>query len=396
MENTSKNRTENPFARDENWRFARVSDLFAERFSDAPQISQKIIAACGEIARSLAAGTSGFIGEIDGKCVYCDIAPEAASVCEYRSSDSEKLPPKTPGLSMKFFADRIASGIRETNLLTLPDDVVFEKPFVLVHWISASDAELLTAARIRIGARSRAKFCEYFLPVPGTETPPRSRVLSRTEFILGENAELRTDCVQTLDEAAEIFRMEKYALTAGANLHAASFGLGGARARTTTDLELNGENAFADVRTLNIASGTQEIDWRTIQHHAAPNAESHLLCKNALLGNAKTIFAGNILVDEIARGTAAVQSCRNLILSETAEAHSLPGLEISASDVRCSHGATTGTLDPEQLFYLLQRGLPETEARRLLTLGFMDEIVSAGASEQTAELVRAAIAKKFV
>ena len=180
-----------------------------------------------------------------------------------------------------------------------------------------------------------------------------------------------------------------------ANVRGVAISLGAARARTTTELRLEGRGANAELFSLAVANADQEIDQRTIQRHLAPGAGSHLLFKNALLDRARTIFGGTIVVDKTAQGTDAVQSCRNLILSEDAEAHSLPGLEIDANDVRCSHGATTGTLDPEQLFYLLQRGLPLEEARTLLVPGLMEEIVARRELVSLADAVRGVVRAKL-
>ena len=147
--------------------------------------------------------------------------------------------------------------------------------------------------------------------------------------------------------------------------------------------------------SLTVADGEQEIDQRTMQRHIAPNAGSNLLFKNVLLDRSRTIFGGSIVVAANAQQTSAVQSNRNLILSSEAESHSLPGLEIDANDVTCSHGATNGTLDADQLFYLRQRGIPEAEARALLIQGFFEEVIGKIESPALADVLREALAAKF-
>ena len=127
---------------------------------------------------------------------------------------------------------------------------------------------------------------------------------------------------------------------------------------------------------LTVAGGTQEFDQRTLQTHAAPNTSSNLLYKNVLLDTARTIFSGLIVVDPDAQKTDAYQSNRNLMLSDTAEANSLPGLEIQANDVRCTHGATTSRIEPEQEFYLESRGIPPKKAAELLVIGFFEEVLN--------------------
>jgi Fe-S cluster assembly protein SufD len=120
----------------------------------------------------------------------------------------------------------------------------------------------------------------------------------------------------------------------------------------------------------------QLFDQRTEQHHHAPHCSSNLLSKNLLQDEAKSIFAGMIKVDPVAQQTNALQTNRNLLLSKEAEANSLPGLEILANDVRCTHGATTSRLDQEELFYLLSRGIDKKSAESLISLGFIEEIIA--------------------
>jgi Fe-S cluster assembly protein SufD len=124
------------------------------------------------------------------------------------------------------------------------------------------------------------------------------------------------------------------------------------------------------------ATGSRWFDQRTLQDHVSADASSDLLFKNALDDGARSIFSGLIRVGREAHRTDAYQKVRNLVLSDEAEANSMPGLEILADEVRCTHGATTGQLDADELFYLKARGIPDRAARRLITGGFLDEAIS--------------------
>lgn len=146
---------------------------------------------------------------------------------------------------------------------------------------------------------------------------------------------------------------------------------------------------------LTVASGAREFDQRTLQTHIAPNTTSNLLYKNALLDTAKTIFSGLIIVEPDAQKTDAYQKNRNLMLSDEAEAHSLPGLEIRANDVRCSHGSTSARIDSEQEFYLQARGINPTEARRLLVSAFFEEVLNKLDDEALHAALTALIASQF-
>ena len=146
---------------------------------------------------------------------------------------------------------------------------------------------------------------------------------------------------------------------------------------------------------LTIAQGDQEYDQRTLQTHQAPHTSSNLLYKNALLDQARTIFSGLIIVEPDAQQTDAYQSNRNLMLSDEAEANSLPGLEIQANDVRCTHGATSGRIDAEQEFYLQSRGIPRKLADELLVAGFFEEVLEKVESEAIREALRSLVAAKM-
>ena len=131
----------------------------------------------------------------------------------------------------------------------------------------------------------------------------------------------------------------------------------------------------------------QLFDQRTIQVHEAPNCTSNLLCKNVLRNEAKSIFSGLIKVSKEAQHTDAYQTNRNLLLSSEAKADSLPGLEILANEVKCSHGATTSRIDPQELFYLQSRGMSLKDAEKLIALGFLSGPLNSVSHEPTREWI---------
>jgi Fe-S cluster assembly protein SufD len=160
----------------------------------------------------------------------------------------------------------------------------------------------------------------------------------------------------------------------GTALHL-SLNFGGRFVRNESISHLSGAGARSEMLAATVADAAQEFDQRTLQDHASPDTSSDLLYKNALYDEAKTIFAGLIRVAPHAHRTDAYQKVRNLVLSAEAEAVSLPGLEILADQVRCSHGATTGEINPEELFYMQTRGISERDAYRLITFGFLNEVI---------------------
>lgn len=174
------------------------------------------------------------------------------------------------------------------------------------------------------------------------------------------------------------------------NLHT-----GARQARHESYSQLQAPGAHSEMLALTIAHGAQEFDQRTLQIHQAPNTSSNLLYKNALLDQAKTIFSGLIVVDPDAQKTDAYQSNRNLMLSDDAEAHSLPGLEIQANDVRCTHGATSARIPAEQEFYLQSRGIAKAQADELLVFGFFEEVLGKIENQNLHDILTELIRRKF-
>jgi Fe-S cluster assembly protein SufD len=151
----------------------------------------------------------------------------------------------------------------------------------------------------------------------------------------------------------------------------------------------------SDLLAVAVAKDQQEFDARTLQDHISPRTASDLLYKNALDDRARTIFGGLIRVEPHAHFTDAYQKVRNLLLSDDSEANSMPGLEILADNVRCTHGATSGQIDEDELFYLRSRGIPTNVAQRLLVTGFLDEVIRRLDHPAIAEHLHRLIEQKF-
>ena len=141
------------------------------------------------------------------------------------------------------------------------------------------------------------------------------------------------------------------------------------------DLDLIGEGAAGRMSGFYFTDGSQHLDHDTQQNHLAANTTSDLLFKGALLEQSRSVWQGMIYVAPGAQNADGYQANRNLVLSRAARADSIPGLEIMADDVRCTHGATVGKIDPEEIFYLQSRGIPTKDAERLLVEGFFDPVV---------------------
>ena len=215
------------------------------------------------------------------------------------------------------------------------------------------------------------------------------------DLYAGHGAELNYIAAQTWSRGNPVVSIQLHRRSPGCSRAVAEPSLGGRQARHESLSQLQAPGAFSEMLALTVADNAQEFDQRTLQIHQAPNTKSDLLYKNALRDKARTIFSGLIIVDPDAQKTDAYQSNRNLMFSEDAEANSLPGLEIQANDVRCTHGATSSRIDPEQEFYLQSRGIAKGAADELLTFGFFEEVLARLDHEAIRDSLRDLIKTKF-
>jgi Fe-S cluster assembly protein SufD len=196
-----------------------------------------------------------------------------------------------------------------------------------------------------------------------------------TELVVGDGARLRYVCGQALSEKSWIFGAQRAEVGRDASLDWVALGFGSARGRVRMETRLGGEGAEARVTGAYASHARQHIDFDTTQEHAAPNTTSDLAFRGVLQGRSSAVWKGNIIVDPGAQKTDAFQESRNLLISKRAHADAIPGLEIQANDVRCTHAAAVAQVDPEQLFYLRSRGLREDVAKRLVIEGFLSALV---------------------
>ncbi|NNE07172.1 MAG: Fe-S cluster assembly protein SufD [Gemmatimonadetes bacterium] len=196
-----------------------------------------------------------------------------------------------------------------------------------------------------------------------------------TEAVVGENA--RLEHLRFQDESNEAFHTGTVEATQERSswFTTYSFAFGSRLTRNDVNLALLGEGIESDLDGLYIASGTQLIDHHTFVDHREPNCESREFYKGILDDKATGVFNGKIMVHQKAQKTDAKQTNRNLLLSDSANVHTKPQLEIFADDVKCTHGATIGQIDADSLFYLETRGIDEVTARSLLIYAFAGEVV---------------------
>jgi Fe-S cluster assembly protein SufD len=181
--------------------------------------------------------------------------------------------------------------------------------------------------------------------------------------------------VRTQTESTDAFHLATIyaAVAAGGTYDSFTLNIGGRITRTEIHCRLDGPGAIAHLNGAQLLTGSQHSDFTSVVRHAAPKGTSRQTVKNVLAGHSRGVFQGRIEVARGAQGTDGYQMNRALLLSPDAEIDTKPELEIFADDVKCSHGATVGELDPEQLFYLRSRGIPDGEARSILVRAFLAE-----------------------
>jgi Fe-S cluster assembly protein SufD len=195
------------------------------------------------------------------------------------------------------------------------------------------------------------------------------------EIKVGDGANLKFVELQSWGRHIWNFSHERVSVGRDAKVDWIFGAVGSHLTKNFSELDLVGEGATGRMSGFYFADGSQHLDHDTQQNHLAPHTTSDLLFKGALKGQSRSVWQGMIYVAPEAQKTDGYQANRNLILSPDARADSIPGLEILADDVRCTHGATVGKLEQEPLFYLKSRGIPEREAERLIVEGFFDPIM---------------------
>ena len=194
------------------------------------------------------------------------------------------------------------------------------------------------------------------------------------ELVVGPNARFRYVNLQNWSTAVWHFAHQKALVDRAARLQWTIAALGSRLAKVNQHVALVGADSDAQVNGVMFTEGKQHLSYHTLQHHQAPHAKSDLLYKAALQDQSRTVWRGMIKVDKVAQRTDGYQRNDNLMLSDHSRSDSIPGLEIEADDVRCTHGSTAGRVDDEQVFYARCRGLTRKEAVRMIVAGFFQQV----------------------
>ena len=282
--------------------------------------------------------------------------------------------------------------VRSGTFVYVPRGVEVELPIEIFHWLAGENVSVFPHTLLVADELSKVTVVEHFR---SAHADRRGFACGVNDLVVGRGAKITYVCLQDWNEKTVALQMNATLAERDASAMSLNVHIGAAYSRFESFSRVAGEGARSDLLSVSAAHGTQEFDARTLQDHASPHTTSDLLYKNSLSDRSRVTFGGLIRVEPHAHFTDAYQTVRNLLLSDDAEANSMPGLEIMADNVKCSHGATSGQVHEDELFYLLARGIPKAVAHRLLVTGFLNEVVERLDQPLLAEKVHDLIEAKF-
>jgi Fe-S cluster assembly protein SufD len=277
------------------------------------------------------------------------------------------------------------------TLLYVPADVAVEVPLQTVTRIDADEAAVFPHTLIVVGAGAEVTFIDRF--TSGDLGRAFSDAIA--EIHLGPGAHVRYVSIQEWGAGVTHLGVVRAEVGRDAELRMLSVGFGADLARVESEVVLAEPGGFSEQLGVFFADGDQHFDHRSIQDHAAPNCTSDLLYKGALRDESRAVYSGWVHVRPGAQKTDAMQTSRNMVLSERAKADAIPNLEIEANDVRCGHAASVGPVDEEAVYYFQSRGIPRDEAERLIVTGFFQEVLDRVQVRAVREEAEASIAEEI-
>ncbi len=393
-----------PSIQDEAWRRTDLRKMPIERFRiPAEGAFEDLPAVPEELLKPLVGDAHG--GQVmllpGGSQVSLDpeLAAKGVVFTDFKTAEKEhpELLQKLIGNIVRAedgkFAALAAALSQNGVLLYVPRNVQIEAPLHSVLW--GPGADLAHLSHVIVQVEEGASVTYVHEAASPDEDGAHTFHAGLVEINVADGANLRFVELQSWGKHVWNFSHERVSVGRDANLDWIFGAIGSRLTKNFSDLDLVGKGASGRMSGFYFADDTQHLDHDTQQNHLVPNTSSDLLFKGALKDESRSVWQGMIYVTPGAQKTDGYQANRNLILSEAARADSIPGLEISADDVRCTHGATIGKIDPEPLFYLRSRGIPQEDAERLVVEGFFDPIMQRIPFEGVRERFQQAIKDKL-
>jgi len=392
-----------PTRKDQAWRFSNVNLLDLTPFKYGGTLTDEERASILQRSRGLddVAGRLIFAGD---QLVRRDVLSEKLRQRGVIFQPLERAMVEHPELFRKYFMSQAAilgsakfaalhqAMVSSGTFLYVPRGVEIELPIEIFHWLHGKNAAVFPHLLLVTDELAKVTVIESFRSVD-SQVP--GFACGVNDLIAGPGAKVTYVCAQNWGSNVVALQINSTIVDHDASAMSLNLHLGGKYSRFESLSRLIGEGGRSDLLAVSVASGTQEFDARTLQDHVSPHTASDLLYKNALDDRARSIFGGLIRVEPHAHFTDAYQKVRNLLLSDDSEANSMPGLEILADNVRCTHGATSGQIDKDELFYLRTRGIPVSVAQRLIVTGFLNEVIERLDQPAIADQLRQLIDEKF-
>jgi Fe-S cluster assembly protein SufD len=370
-----------PSTTDEPWRFTDLKGFDPDGFVSNGHVGGQTLA--GAVGSMLELDVAA-VATVTEDGIEIERAPDGVTFEPLR--DHELLGTLV-GADEKFAAHNAA--LWEHGLLVqVPRGLVLEQPLYVRISNSREGGALFW--RLLVVAEPESRFSvveEYASARP--DLAGYSNAVS--ELFVGQGAKVEYVSLQNLSAETWHFASHRAKVDRDAELDWVAGGFGSKKGKTRIQNDLAGPGATSRVTGAYFADGEQHLDYDTFQEHIAPNTTSDFAFKGALRDHATAVWRGMIKVEKDAQKTNAYQENRNLILSEQAHADSIPGLEIEANDVRCTHGATISPVNRDELFYAMARGISRGEAERLIVRGFFTDVLNRIELEPVREAVTEAL-----
>ncbi len=319
-------------------------------------------------------------------------APIKQAIENYPEILMEKIGSIVPASDGKFAAQNAAFA-QNGVLLYIPAGVKIENPLHSILWAGGNLTSHFTRLLVWLDEGAEATLVhEYASSQQEDEHFYHNGVV---EVYAGANSHLKLVELQSWGRDVWNITHQRVIAQDNARVEWIFGAMGSKTTKDFTDFNMTGQGAMIKASGFYFTEGNQHFDHDTQQNHLVPNTTSDLLYKGAMTGKSRSVWQGMIYVAPGAQKTDGYQANRNLVLSSDARADSIPGLEILADDVRCTHGATVGKIDAEQIYYLMARGLPEIEAKRLIVEGFFEPIMDRIPFEGVQDRFRQAIQQKM-
>ncbi len=370
-----------PSTTDEPWRFTDLRGFDPEAFVSNGHVGgQTPDVAAGSMVELDVAG----LATVSEDGIEVERAPDGV---RFEALADHELLGTLVGATEKFAAHNAA--LWEHGLLVhVPKGVVLEKPLYVRIANSRDGGALFWRLLVVAEPQSRFSIVEEYTSASAGLAGYSNAV---TELFVGQGAKVEYVSLQNLSAETWHFASHRAQVDRDAELDWVAGGFGSKKGKTRIQNDLAGEGATSRVTGAYFADGEQHLDYDTFQEHIAPNTTSDFAFKGALRDHATAVWRGMIKVEKDAQKTNAYQENRNLILSEEAHADSIPGLEIEANDVRCTHGATISPVNRDELFYAMARGISKGEAERLIVRGFFTDVLNRIEMEPVREAVTEAL-----